>query len=101
MSGGWRDGAACAGAPTEVFFPESEREREGAAEVAERFCAACPVRVACRENADLNRDWGIRGGAEGRADNGAYRRDPLLPDVVLAELPPRVPGYRPDRRRAA
>jgi Transcription factor WhiB len=97
----WRDRAACAGAPLDVFFPESQHERDGAGEVAERWCAGCPVTRACREAADLYRDLGVRAGVLGRADNGAYRRDLLLPDVELAALPPRAGWAKPGRKKAA
>ena len=43
----WQDQAACAGAPTEIFFPD----RGGASEVAKAltYCNRCPVRAECLE----------------------------------------------------
>jgi WhiB family transcriptional regulator, redox-sensing transcriptional regulator len=55
----WRDGAACRGLDTNVFFPLTDEE----ADEAKAICAACPVREECLEFALLTRqDDGVWGG---------------------------------------
>jgi WhiB family redox-sensing transcriptional regulator len=56
----WRHQAACRGADTDLFFPESE----AGAGPALAICAACPVRDECLEFAlTTNQPDGVWGGA--------------------------------------
>ena len=43
----WFDEAACRGTGTDVFFPVSEGDADGA----KKLCATCPVREECLEHA--------------------------------------------------
>lgn len=58
----WRDQAAYVGKPTDWWFPDNEDPHPYA--YARPICMACPVRVACLDEA-LNEPgdhWGMRGG---------------------------------------
>ncbi|MFD5463343.1 WhiB family transcriptional regulator [Kitasatospora sp. NPDC127059] len=60
-------GAECAGADTELFFPDPDEIGTDAAEWAERrarmICAGCPVRLMCLAQAlERNEPHGIFGG---------------------------------------
>ena len=60
---GWWSRAACAGAPTPMFFPERGEQTRHAKAV----CASCPVRVDCLTTAlDENEKFGIFGGTSER-----------------------------------
>jgi WhiB family redox-sensing transcriptional regulator len=55
----WAARAACAGLDSDTFFPEDSRQSGWAIAI----CAACPVRVECRDFAVDNRiKFGIWGG---------------------------------------
>ncbi|HHC08417.1 MAG TPA: WhiB family transcriptional regulator [Actinobacteria bacterium] len=57
----WRAAAACAGAPLDLFFPESDLPEAAAAALA--VCATCDVREACLAFAlATNQTEGIWGG---------------------------------------
>lgn len=57
----WRQLAACADVPTEVFFPERDDGLGNA--VAKAVCATCVVRAPCRRYAEENNiDEGVWGG---------------------------------------
>ncbi len=59
----WRRQAACAEAPTELFFP-TEEDPAGS-RVAKEICAACPVREACLQFAlSTNQTEGVWGGMD-------------------------------------
>jgi len=62
----WREQAACLGADVALFFhPEAVRgaARSGRTLEAKAICDACPVRLACRDQARAAREpYGIRGG---------------------------------------
>ena len=60
---GWQSRAACAGAPTPMFFPERGEQTKHAKAV----CKSCPVRVDCLTTAlDENEKFGIFGGTSER-----------------------------------
>jgi len=50
--GAWRDDAACAGAPVDIFFGSRSDVRR----VAAVYCNHCPVRAACAAEALANRE---------------------------------------------
>lgn len=59
----WDEDAACKGASTEVFFPETSAT--GPRREALRFCRACPVRRECLTAAlevPADIDYGVFGG---------------------------------------
>ena len=47
----WRDHAACAGAPTVVFYPAPGKGGTTDYRDAARYCADCPVRGECEADA--------------------------------------------------
>lgn len=62
----WRRRAACLGLPVEFFFPPDgcHISKETRA-----VCAACPVRVACLNDALAvapEDDWGFQGGTDAK-----------------------------------
>jgi WhiB family redox-sensing transcriptional regulator len=61
----WQSEAACAKAPDpEIFFPLSEDGGESGRATIAKYCAGCPVKDACLDDA-LSDGWnqyGIRGG---------------------------------------
>jgi WhiB family transcriptional regulator, redox-sensing transcriptional regulator len=60
----WVDHANCVG-KTELFFPalgERPERRERREAEARTLCHACPVMLACRADARLNRESGFWGG---------------------------------------
>ena len=57
----WRDSAACADIPCEVFFPDTRTTGDPYAE-ARTICAGCPVVAECLEDALNHEEWGMRGG---------------------------------------
>lgn len=84
----WADNAICSGL-THVFFgppaerPERRVEREA---IAASYCMACPVMLACRSNARLNREHGFWGceNDEERAAAGYAPRSPSRRAVIHA-----------------
>lgn len=73
----WRNHAACAGADPDQFFPDPGGRTPGgtscaeaaAAAVAHRYCAGCPVRLACHADAEHapHLALGVRAGVWRRA----------------------------------
>jgi WhiB family redox-sensing transcriptional regulator len=61
----WRDLAACAGHPVEMFFPARGASQDHALQI----CGRCKVREDCLAEAlaDPDLDFGIRGGMSARA----------------------------------
>ena len=63
--GEWTRQAACAGKPTEWWFPEKNRLTAPRVLGALRLCVLCPVRRQCLQEAmeiPETMDYGIRGG---------------------------------------
>ncbi len=59
----WYDRARCAGTEDNRFVPDSANsERKLCAELDERYCRLCPVRVNCLASALRNNDVGIFAG---------------------------------------
>lgn len=85
---GWRRRAACTEADPAVFFPDDIVRRPGtlgrATDAAHRWCAGCPVRAACGDDAtrDPRFSLGVRA--------GVWRRDGH-PDINL--LPDQPAGW--------
>lgn len=70
------DGAACAGAPGELFEHRLLRNPSIAAEVrqvAELFCGNCPIMQRCRAEADAHEFLGVWGGQWRYYDNHGHR----------------------------
>lgn len=95
----WLERAACAGKPTEWFFPSRSTQRMYAD--GKRVCAACPVRVECL---DAGRDepvglWGGLSPGErlGRAGRAVQRRATPVWCVVCGVVVPDS-GHGPRRR---
>lgn len=84
----WTDEALCKGL-THVFFgpaaerPERRVEREA---IAASYCMSCPVMLACRDTARLNREHGFWGceNDEERAAAGFAPRSPSRRAVIQA-----------------
>jgi hypothetical protein len=65
--------AACAGQPTEMFFPETKADADAALAV----CATCPARAACFEAAQArNERFGVWGGVDFEAPRRNHARSP-------------------------
>lgn len=82
-SGGltWQQNAACTGAWPEQFFPDIRAGQNAAkllAPVAERYCAACPVRAACDRYAEDTHSVGLWAGVLRRYRGSRYTRTPIL-----------------------
>lgn len=76
MSAGWRSEAACAGKPTEWFFPPNHAGINGYKNGKET-CAACPVRLECRrdhEAAERELDRVLPGLWGGEVRRGSARK---------------------------
>lgn len=59
----WRSKGACQGLDTEIFYPDSEDDCEGAISI----CKTCQVRIACLNYAlDSREKQGVWGGASAR-----------------------------------
>lgn len=70
---GWREDAACAGVPTDLFFPLSEDPEAAAA--AKAVCAQCPVQEACLRYAlATNQTEGVWGGLDANERRRLRRR---------------------------
>ncbi|MFI8079836.1 WhiB family transcriptional regulator [Kitasatospora sp. NPDC086009] len=72
-------GAACAGADSELFFPDPDQLSPAAVEWAERrakmFCAGCPVRSLCLGLALERREpYGVFGGLTAAERRSLLRR---------------------------
>ncbi|MFF2951787.1 WhiB family transcriptional regulator [Kitasatospora sp. NPDC057965] len=109
-------GAACAGADTDLFYPDPEEIGPEAAEWAERrakmICAGCPVRAMCLELALERREpEGVFGGltAAERRTIGRRRRAAArpqhavgggVPDGVLTALTAAVSALTARSRRS-
>jgi WhiB family redox-sensing transcriptional regulator len=74
---GWRDRAACIGAPQIVFFPTDRKFTSKTWAAARRLCATCPVTEQCLAIAlavDPTDDkWGMFGGMT-PSERRAHRR---------------------------
>ncbi|MFE3059088.1 WhiB family transcriptional regulator [Nocardia sp. NPDC059239] len=72
----WRDYAACAGAPTEAFFPpgrSTNRRRQALVQRLIQVCEGCPVRRRCAQAAvDNGVSHGIFAGVD--LGDGVNRR---------------------------
>lgn len=83
----WRLDAACLGADLELFYPYDSRDRkvrEHRLARARRFCAACPVRARCLDEADRVDDrFAIMGGLTYQ-ERRAHRRQGGRPAEHLA-----------------
>ncbi|HEX6844143.1 MAG TPA: WhiB family transcriptional regulator [Actinomycetota bacterium] len=81
-AGAWWEGAACRGQDASVFFApayfEKRAEKLAREAVAKSYCARCPVREACLEEALATRDphgvWGGLNEMERRALERERRR---------------------------
>ncbi|SFK74839.1 WhiB family transcriptional regulator [Streptomyces pini] len=76
----WRDRAACLGADTDLFFPETGGPNNGTSR-ALAICARCPVVAECREYIDRVESspgyrtfHGVWGGATADERQDAHRR---------------------------
>ena len=56
----WRERAACIGHDPEMFFADDKQTIAAA----KAICAGCPARLLCHEDAETNRDYGVRGGID-------------------------------------
>lgn len=86
----WSAHALCAGKPTELWFPESDREvdTEAVQRVRRKYCLPCPVKRECLEWAFENPDSmleGIYGGTTGQDRDEERRRGPGYIDRLLSE----------------
>ena len=69
---GWKQAAACEGAPSDIFYPENEFETAAA----KAICATCPVRGLCLESALRNKErYGVWGGLTPRERARLRRRN--------------------------
>lgn len=99
-SDGWRDRAACAGMDTDDFYPEyAGKGRPEALDI----CDACPVRIACAQDAvECGDYWGIRGGVVIPSATGRARREGVakLESVAAGKrVAPAVPALTPATKR--
>jgi hypothetical protein len=94
----WKAGAACAGKPTEWWYPHrGDRGRQ-----ANEICASCPVAVECDDYATEHRDvFGIWGGVSGRARRRKLQGLPDKPRFVTRKPIPHGTdaGYAAHHRR--
>jgi WhiB family redox-sensing transcriptional regulator len=92
-SDAWRQDALCPSRPDIQFFPEIGRGRYGRGHAwtgdeeapARALCAACPVQLACLEEALANGEAGIWGGTseeERRVMRSRRRRDQTRGEVA-------------------
>lgn len=64
----WHEDAACLGAPPEIFFPDINGDKtDGPWTAARSYCAQCPVKKRCLDNALKNEEpvllrYGMWGG---------------------------------------
>lgn len=76
--------AACAGIPTEIFYPSTEQQADMT--TIRRICSSCPVVVDCYKWALHHERHGIWAGSTGneRRNERLRRRIPLVtPEAVL------------------
>jgi len=82
----WRDQAACAGMPSEMFFPDrgsDSRSKAHMATVARQVCAVCPVRMPCLAIALATKErHGIWGGTVEKERRVMLRQIAAGVDVV-------------------
>lgn len=76
----WRDFAACAGKPLDVFVPAGDEPPYPSPKALES-CNACPVRTECLDDAQAHGDKGVRGGLS------TYQRRLLKRRTVRASCP--------------
>jgi WhiB family redox-sensing transcriptional regulator len=91
----WRAEAACRDADPELFAEQDAHSNKVWAELEETarlFCTGCPVRMACRADADEHKHTGLWGAVY------KWRREGRIRARVFAE-PARVP--RPPVRAAS
>lgn len=75
---GWRHHAACAGADTHLFFPDTH---VALAATAHRYCCPCPVRDACKTEARrAGYTTGVWGGLALSGTVGRVEQRDLLAD---------------------
>lgn len=107
MTSEWRDRAECAYAdPTLFDRPNGKGFRiPRSAQIAASYCAECPVKAECREDADDAEDEGVRGGEMGyRTSSGKYHRLPIVPlpsTPIPVTLHPSARAFPNDPERAA
>lgn len=66
MTGEWRSQAACRAADPDLFWPEKDTPDERIQE-AKQYCASCPVKQACLDEAFRTNEWeAIAGGMTGK-----------------------------------
>ena len=77
----WQLHGACRGQDTELFFhPEGERgpRRANREAAAKAVCAACPVRLACRDHAlSVREPYGVWGGMSEHEREDVYAAQQL------------------------
>ena len=77
----WQQDAACRGAWPELFFPDIRAGQNVTPQVkpvAERYCAACPVRTACDRYAEATHSLGLWAGVWRRYHGTSYTRTRIL-----------------------
>lgn len=84
----WQTGAACVGADPATFFPD---DRPGVSDWAtpRHICHACPVRLACLDDAmhteALSDRYGMRGGLSPAERTSLYRGAEAVVLAILAD----------------
>lgn len=69
----WQDDAACAGLPTDLFYPDAGGS--SLVRAAKAHCAGCTVRQQCLDAAlDRRENWGIWGGLTDQERRDLRRR---------------------------
>ena len=94
----WQDGAVCASADPEQWFPD----KGGSVRLARAVCASCPVRRSCLASALLFAEDGIWAGTTPKHRRAGYRaiRNGVDVDQVLDELLTRYgPSAKQSRSR--
>lgn len=76
----WWPQRACAGVPTDVFYPEDEDDEEQVGP-AKTICSGCPVAVECLEHGMASREPGVWGGRTERERENLRRRRHRVPAV--------------------
>lgn len=91
--GGWRYDAACIGAATEIFFPDTtDKEDE---ELAKNICRSCEVVNQCLEFAlSTNQNYGVWGSMND-VERRSFRRRRRLAAAHNA-TPPKMPKSVPE-----
>lgn len=86
MSSLWQERAQCRDANPLRFFADGNA-REQLQETAEEYCAPCPVRDQCSDDADHHRDVGLWGGSYRTDPSRGYTRTPLIDGAAGGRLP--------------